>query len=253
MLISEKYNFIFVHVQKTAGESIAMVLREHASDIKPLLSKHDFALKGKKALGEEQWKKYYKFTFVRNPWDRLVSWYSMAVNNGPRNKLWEYILKNSRNFEEFIKSCTQTVHDYDGEKNCFTNQLDYLTDEKGNMIVDFVGRYENLKEDFKKICNVINLPLVELPHERHKSKHTHYSAYYTHEMREIVAQRYAKDIEFFGYRFEIPDSPVEYQVMKRNLWKSWQVGAWRLLKNKGFVKTIGKTPVYSGLQKILND
>ncbi|GEM_PF-55872 len=231
MLISEKHNFIFVHIQKTAGESIATVLREHIPDVMPLLNKHDFAIKGKKAIGKEQWTKYYKFAFVRNPYDRLVSWYSMAVNMGPRNRLWEYMLKNSRNFEEFIKNCTQTIHDYDGEKNCFYNQLRYLTDEEGNMIVDFVGRYENLKEDFKKICGIIDLPQVKLPHIRHKSKHTHYSAYYTPEMREIVAQRYAKDIEFFGYQFEIPDSSVGYRVMKRKIWKSWAFRAERAIES----------------------
>lgn len=222
MLISEKHNFIFVHVQKTAGESISMVLRDQIPNIKPLLNKHDFAVKGMRAIREEQWRKYYKFAFVRNPWDRLVSWYSMIVNNGPRNKLWEYVLRNSRNFEEFVKNCTEMVHDYDGDKNCFFNQLDYLTDEKGNLIVDFIGRYENLAEDFKKVCSVIGLQQLELPHERHKSKHTHYSAYYTPQTREIVAQRYAKDIKYFGYQFETPDTFIKYQPIKINLWKSWE-------------------------------
>ena len=231
MLISEKHNFIFVHIQKTAGESIATVLREHIPDLKPLLNKHDFAIKGRKALGEEQWEKYYKFAIVRNPWDRLVSWYSMAVNNGRLNKLWEYIVKNSENFDEFIRNCTETVHDYDGEKNCFYNQLDYITDESGKIIVDFIGRYENLNEDFKKICGVINLPQVGLPHIRHKSKHVHYSAYYDSEIRDIVSERYKKDIEFFGYKFEISDPHVRHQTMKRNIVKLWEHRINRAIKS----------------------
>jgi hypothetical protein len=203
MLISKKHNFIFVHIQKTAGQSIVEVLRKKVSDVKPLLYKHDFALKGKKEIGDEDWQGYFKFAFVRNPWDRLVSWYSMITNNGPNNRLWKYVLENSRNFEEFIKNCTQTIYDYDGEKNCFYNQLDYISDEGGRSIVDFVGRYETLEEDFQKVCATLNIPHARLPHIKHKSNHKHYSEYYTPETRAIVAERYQRDIEFFGYTFEV--------------------------------------------------
>lgn len=203
MLISEKFNFVFVHIQKNAGESISEILRQSVSDVKPLLNKHDFARKGKQELGYAKWDKYYKFAFVRNPWDRLVSWYSMIVNNGPRNKLWKYVLENSSNFGEFIQNCTQTIYDYDGEKNCFYNQLDYISDESGSLIVDFVGRYETLEEDFQKVCTTLNIPRARLPHIKHKSKHKHYSEYYTPETRAIVAERYQRDIEFFGYTCEV--------------------------------------------------
>jgi len=199
MLVSEKNKFIFIHIQKTAGNSITEFLKNNIPDLKPILNKHDFAIQGKHKLGD-QWDDYFKFAFVRNPWDRLVSWYSMIKDKNQKNKFGKYVTENSSNFEEFIKNCTDIIQDNDGIKSAEFNQLDYLIDENGNIIVDFIGRFENLEEDFNKIIKKLNMPELKLP-ILNSSKHEDYKKYYNEETKKIIEKRFKKDIDFFKYKF----------------------------------------------------
>jgi hypothetical protein len=213
MLISRKKRFLFVHIQKTAGVSLERVLKEKIPDTKRFLGRHDHASWGREFLGPD-WDEYYKFAFVRNPWDRMVSWYSMiresarkerwyqrVLKMGQYNHFWKYVTENSNTFEEFLYNCTGFIDDFDGRKSIMYDQLDYLTDEKGKVIVDFIGRNENLAQDAAVVFQKLGLEGVRIPYAN-KSTHDHYSIYYTEETRDLVEKRHARDIEFFGYKFE---------------------------------------------------
>lgn len=211
MLISKSKKFLFVHIQKTAGRSFEAVLRDHLPDLETFMGTHDHALWAQEHIGNE-WSDYYKVAFVRNPWDRLVSWYTMIQEKGQvslkerlfgkrrYNDLTQYVLANSNCFEEFLYNCTDTIDDIDGTKSILYNQLDYLSDENGSLIVDFVGRFENLAEDSKKVFERLGFKNASLPH-KNSSKHKNYRTYYNEETREEVRKRFSKDIEFFGYEF----------------------------------------------------
>ncbi|MEJ7814602.1 MAG: sulfotransferase family 2 domain-containing protein [Rubrobacter sp.] len=203
MLVSDSHKLVFVHIQKTGGVTVHELLRERIPDLRNILARHEFARRGMAEL--DDWDEYFKFAFARNPWDRLVSWYTMVTTfDKAGNELWRYVHDNSSTFEEFIHNCTGEVEIRKGVYYSFAyNQLDYVMDEHGNLLVDFIGRLENLDEDIQEVFRRIGLELETVPHHN-RSGHRHYSTFYTPETEMIVRERFNRDIEYFGYEFERP-------------------------------------------------
>lgn len=136
---------------------------------------------------------YFSWSFVRNPWDRLVSTYINKIINQHDGGLGSWG-KNIKSFEDFILKIKKTnVTDCDRHIRCLYT---FFPED-----INLIGKIENLQEDFDAICDKIGLPHTTLPHEN-KTKHQHYTEYYDNETRQIVAEKYAKDIEYFGYKFE---------------------------------------------------
>ncbi len=138
---------------------------------------------------------YFKFSFTRNPFDKLVSeykWFSDQKNpwNGIACK--KHYLNTS--FNTFLK---KFISNHIGDPWHTKSQYDML---KPLDQMDFIGRFENIQKDFDKVCKKIGIPQHKLPH-KNKRKHKHYTDYYDDETRQIVADKYAEDIEHFGYKF----------------------------------------------------
>jgi chondroitin 4-sulfotransferase 11 len=219
MLIShEEPKFIFIHIQKTGGVSISNLLRRYSPTTTPGRGlRHISARRALKQV--ENPDDYFKFAFVRNPWDRLVSWYTMidearkGVADGTaepmtrrlikKNNLFKYVLRCGPTFDEFVINCTEKQWMGNGYYSFTFNQLRYLTDKNGEVLVDYIGRFENLAQDISHVFDKLGLEAsqLEIPHEN-RSAHSHYSEMYTPETREIVRKRFRRDIEFFGYEFE---------------------------------------------------
>lgn len=206
MILSHSKKFIFVHLYKTGGTSIRRRLEKYDTSYNvlhwakskltknpvftsPVAHKHAMAKVIRKEVGPEIYDNYFSFCFVRNPWDWQVSLYHYVLKDNT-NQHYD-IISSFKDFTEYIHwRCAEDVH----------FQKEYVLDEAGNQIVDFIGRMENLNEDFKKICQHLDLDVEDLPH-LNKSVNKKYHAFYTDETRDLVARTYAPDIEFFGYEF----------------------------------------------------
>ena len=201
-MISIQKRFLFVHIPKTAGNSIQSVLRDYSEDELVALRKEQdgierFGLRNPQyrikkhstlseyydALGDEQFRRLYKFTCVRNPWDRMVSYYFTPTQ---KPETW-----NRKKFRETISKAV-SVSDYlrldNGEGDPFAN-------------VDCIMRFENLANDFRTLCNAIGISPPALP-QYNRSNREHYSKYYDDQLCELVRARFAAEIERFNYSFE---------------------------------------------------
>jgi len=218
-ILSHKHRFLFVHVAKTGGRSINLTLRKRCPrserfNTHKLNSQVDvlgrrIALEIKPQTTPEQWHSYFKFAFVRNPWDRTVSMFrhvQSAREMNSKDKL-RYLQEITRRlkirpdeftFEVFVKS---VLRDRVFDNYHWDKQIHCFTDQDNRNLFDFIGRFENLQQDFDFVCRRINFPQQRLPHH-HKSRHDHYSAYYTKETEQIVGDLYREDVETFGYECE---------------------------------------------------
>jgi len=194
-MISHKHKCIFVHIRKTGGSSLSSFLKEIDQDAEyayhPNHSLHAPLSWYTKAYGDQVYNDYFKFTFVRNPWDLRISFKQWCANTGGR--LGKYARQLS--FSDWIKR--YAVRYNPDKTGVGMTQLSYLNPIKD---MNFIGKFENLQEDFNIICDKIGIPQQELP-RKNATKHKHYTEYYDEETRQIVAEKYAKDIEMFGYKF----------------------------------------------------
>lgn len=138
---------------------------------------------------------YFKFAFVRNPWDRLVScWINKVVNTNLFNFSDSQLLemRTFRNFVKFVES--QNIEDCDPHLRLQQKFIDLNN-------VDFVGRFENFEEDLSKTIKFIGIESVTIPHKNASAKRLHYREYYEGDLTERVAEIYRKDINIFHYDF----------------------------------------------------
>jgi len=175
-------------------------LEEHPQ---PVHEPHATASEIVQAVGEETFDAYYSFAIVRNPWDWQVSLYRFALETvmslprlaayarglGPEHHLYSRF----DSFDDYIHwRCSEDV----------VLQTDFVCSPGGELLVDYVGKYETLASDFRTICEQIGIA-PSLPHLNESSSAARpYQEHYTPETVELVRQAFAADIERFGYEFD---------------------------------------------------
>ncbi|MCS3697424.1 sulfotransferase family protein [Salinibacter ruber] len=224
MIISQENEFIFIHIQRTAGTSIEkclcnemevknwqsfigepkeVALREPEEEFEEVYNterrskfegmKHITARRMKNIVGENVWSSYYTFSFVRNPWDRILSAYlkRRKVSSNITKRLWPK--------SKFLFNLAVIVK-YGLMSSKTKSQMDYITDERGNIIVDYVGRFESLQKDFEKVCSKIGID-ADLGTNNDSTDHSHYREYYYDKTAELVRNHEFEKGNLLGYKF----------------------------------------------------
>lgn len=233
MIVSHQHKFIFIKNRKVAGSSIEVALApvcgpddiitpdpnqrpvarnfnpphpiarellgtlnplQHARSlrdyysIRPTFFTHVAAYEARARLGRQVWDGYYKFCFDRNPWDKFLSfyyWYFRKHETPPMS------------FEDFVLQ-RRLVND----RVCPSDWRRYALG--GKVVAQFIGRYENLTDDFQKVCDHLG---IEARLEKREKTDTrpadtrNYREHYTDRMRDRVAYLFRREIDLLGYEF----------------------------------------------------
>jgi hypothetical protein len=232
MLISYHRQFIFFHVTKAAGTSVKKALEPYAQEPEKFkISRpprevdgapnsfyemweamlwHAKARDAQKELPPEVFNRFYKFAFVRNPWDWQVSYYHFILKETSHIR-HEQVKAMAGGFEEYLEWVIATKNPF--PKGATKLQSEIITGRSGELLVDYIGRYETLTADFNLTCQRLGLA-VQLPH-LNQSQHRDYRNYYTDTTRQRVAEYFHEDIERFGYTFDgylSPESDPKIQI-----------------------------------------
>ena len=231
MILSLKHDFLFKHVPRTAGKSIMNTLTPYCDIVKAghadmqairsglldggswrFLVDHttpgmeQVEIYGRQLcimdkpfrMSQKEYDKLFTFTFVRNPWSRELSRY-LFIGKRPQHVRHREV--SNRSFEGWLQYLYKNP-------NRRQNQLDMFTDKEGKIITTFVGKYENLQQDFNKVCVQVGLPELELFHidlvgmeNLIRKDFGQYKEYYNERTKMLVEEICKTDIEYFDYKF----------------------------------------------------
>jgi len=192
-MISYDKKFIFVHINKTAGTSMEKALADYGvkkleekGDLKFELnynqSQHFNCDEYKKYLGSE-YDDYFKFTVVRNPFDRVVSYYyGGAIQKGLNFKDWVVDRYLNENYKDYIRMYSDYTHWFDKDE------------------MNYVLKFENLDQDFIKLKETLDLN-CELGKANVNKSRTHYRDYYDNKTKDIIENHFEKELNAFQYKF----------------------------------------------------
>jgi hypothetical protein len=173
--MKEYWKTIFIHIPRTSGTALKWALNNKISDLEYLRAQcHKTATERMGLIATEQWKECYKFTIIRNPWERAVSWYCRH--------------NTSLSFPEWLLQVN-------------VGQSHYFTDNNV-VIVDDIFQYETLDDHLEELCNKANWPHIKRLPSINATTHEPYQTYYNLETQEHVARQCAFEIDRFQYQFQ---------------------------------------------------
>jgi hypothetical protein len=216
MIISVGRRYIFVHAPKTGGTALALALearamkddilvgdtpkavqrRERAKGLPTAqpLTKHSMLAELDGYLDATDLQGFFVFMLVRNPWDRMVSYYHWL-----RDQSFEHPAVKLSKALEFSEFVANRFLQQSFQASAYGR---YVRDAAGRERCDLFIRLEHLAEDLAPLESHLGFPLDDIPHANRSQRRADYRAYYTDATREMVARTCAADIARFGYSFE---------------------------------------------------
>jgi hypothetical protein len=209
VIVSYRHRFIFAAVPKTGTHSVRQALREQMGDedveqvglfvnkrfpwqdLAAIQHGHLSLRQVRPYLGEEAFSSFFKFAFVRNPFDRFVSYCAFMLRGGdlfqrrPRDVMRHFLFEDPPEHHILFQSQASLL----------------VADDGQTLLVDTVGRVEDMQTSYDRICERIGL--ASRPLDRvNGGRRDDYRHYYDQALVDGVAARYAQDLKLFGYTFE---------------------------------------------------
>jgi hypothetical protein len=226
MILSHTHQFVFISNGKTGTSSVEAALSEYQEGTEFEVGvqglyheKHIPPFILRSMLGPAVWEDYFTFCFVRNPWDWFVSQFfwnwtpdpisKKALLHSPVQTVREYWAKQEvrqelRTLDRFSEKEIHETYELLGRYRGIYEadslfQYNYVYDPGDRRLVDFVGRFERIEDDFSRAMNRIGIE-EHLPH-RNPTDHRDFRSYYTPDTAELIGELYKKDVEEFNYEF----------------------------------------------------
>ena len=212
-VINEEKKVAFLKISRSCGtpmvnalynapeqEDISPIMYLNTKSGKRLLKKH--MVEGKRIgyFGDlpDRYNDYFKFTYVRNPFERLVSTYEHKYHVNAPGYYSDYLfgfIAEDEGFETFIKKVVKIPYIFMEEHFALQYPLVY---KKNKPVVGYVGKFEEIDETFPKILEKYKLGPMFVRKNTTAAKQT-WMNYYTEELADLVYKKYKKDITYFGY------------------------------------------------------
>lgn len=207
MIISHQHKFVFTAIPKTGTHAVRRALREHLGSedqeqvglfvekrfdneaLAAIKHGHVTLAQLRPHMGSDVFANYLKFAFVRNPFDRFVSFCA-------------FMTRENAEFERNARGVMRHFLTNPPEGLLFKPQNTFITDEAGSLLTDAIGRVEEMQRSYDAICARIGIPTAQLEQGVNASRHADYRSYYTPSLVDGVAALYARDLKLFGYTFE---------------------------------------------------
>lgn len=214
-MISHEHKCIFIHIPKTGGTSINSFFHP---GVEFHYSKPDYErlfgwcperklhmqhatsrqLIETGLITEDVWNDYYKFTFVRDPWDRAYSDYKWIQEFSGVKGSFENYIKKEKEFSEILQD--RSNDKYLGDH--LIPQTDFF-DISGPYQMDYVGRFENFRDDIHQVLMNLGIEKKFDIHQNQSKRSKNYSDFYDSERKQLVDKKYGKDISLLNYRYKI--------------------------------------------------
>jgi len=194
LIISDNPNFIFVAVPKTGSCSIEEALGPLADpELQGLFNKHATSMRLERELPPQRWRQSYKFAFVRDPYAWMHSWYRFRQRDNLKNPAHPFNKRytGDTSFNDFVQTFSSN--------ELMLKQSDFIARHNGELLVDFVGRYESLQQDFDLICERLGISKRQLNRINvSKSTRSTLDSLDTSSIK-IINDYFSQDFDMFGY------------------------------------------------------